>query len=306
MPKVAANGIEIEYEREGDPSAPALLFIMGLGAQLCAWDDDFIHSFVERGFQTVRFDNRDTGLSTKWPSGEITSLGPLIMAAIQGQSFTPPYELIDMADDAAALLEALAIPACHVVGASMGGMIAQLLALRAPGRVLSLTSIMSTTNERNLPPPEPQAMAALFAPVGKSRDERITRLVETFRAIGSPAPLFDEARMHARVSRAYDRSFHPAGIGRQLLAILATPGRAAALTGLRVPALVIHGDRDPLVPLACGQATAAAIPYARLLVLPGMGHDLPAALWPTIVTAITEHAQSAGTPNPTPFSYTDL
>ena len=306
MPKVAANGIELTYARAGDPQAPALLFIMGLGAQLCAWDDEFIERFVQSGFQTLRFDNRDTGLSTKWPTSELTALGPLMLAALQGEAVTPPYTLTNMADDAAALLQALAIPACHVVGVSMGGMIAQLLCLRSPERVLSLTSIMSTTNERGLPPPEPPALAALLAPVGKSRDERISRLLATFRTIGSPPPLFDEARMLARITRAYDRSFHPAGIGRHLLAILNTPGRAAALASLPTPTLVIHGDRDPLVPLACGQATAAAIPHARLLVLPGMGHDLPAALWPELVTAITTHAQSAASPSPQPFSYTDL
>jgi pimeloyl-ACP methyl ester carboxylesterase len=157
-----------------------------------------------------------------------------------------------------------------------------------------------------LPPPEPQAMAELMVVVGKSRDERIARLVETFRVIGSPPPLFDEDRVRARVTRSYDRCFHPAGLGRQLLAVLNTPGRATQLASLLTPTLVIHGDRDPLVPLACGQATAAAIPHARLLVLPGMGHDLPSAHWPQIVSAITEQTQSAATPPPKPFSYTDL
>ncbi len=296
MTRVAANGIEIEYERAGDPQAPALLFIMGLGAQLCGWDDDFIASFGQQGLQTVRLDNRDCGLSTKWPAAEPLLLGPQLMAALQGQKVAAPYALTDLADDVVGLLDALAIPSCHLIGASMGGMIAQLVALRAPGRVRSLTSIMSTTGERGLPPPEPRVLGPLFSPVGKGRAERIEHIVEIFRAIGSPPPLFDEARVRARVTRSYDRSFHPAGVVRQLLAILSTPGRAAALGSLRVPALVLHGERDPLVPLACGQATAAAIPGARLRVLPGMGHELPSPLWPQLVEEITAHVRAAELP----------
>ena len=293
MTQVAANGIEIEYERAGDPQAPALLFIMGLGAQLCGWDDDFIAGFVQQGLQAVRLDNRDCGLSTKWPAAEPLSLGPQILAALQGQSVAAPYALTDLADDVVGLLDALAIKSCHVVGASMGGMIAQLLAIRAPERVRSLTSIMSTTGERGLPPPEARVLGPLFAPVGKGREGRISRMVDIFRTIGSPPPLFDEARVRARLTRSYDRSFHPAGVIRQLLAILSTPGRAAALGAVQVPALIIHGDRDPLVPLACGQATAAAIPGARLLVLPGVGHELPSAVWPQVTAAITAHVRAA-------------
>ncbi len=297
MTRVAVSGIEIEYERAGDPQAPALVFIMGLGAQLCGWDDDFIASFQQNGLQTVRLDNRDCGLSTKWPADEPLGLGPQLMAALQGQQVAAPYALTDLADDVVGLLDALAIPACHLIGASMGGMVAQLVALRAPGRVRSLTSIMSTTGERGLPPPEPRVLGPLLSPVGKEREERIARIVEIFRTIGSPPPLFDETRIRARAARSYDRSFHPAGVVRQLLAILATPGRAAALGSLRVPALVIHGERDPLVPLACGQATAAAIPGARLLVLPGVGHELPSPLWPQLVEAITTHVRAAETPS---------
>lgn len=292
MPKAAVGGIEIEYERAGDPQGPVILFIMGLGAQLCGWDDEFIAGFVDRGFQTVRFDNRDTGLSTKWPS-DGQALGPLLFMAMQGQAVAAPYELTDMAQDVAGLLDALAIPSCHVVGASMGGMIAQLFALQAPQRVRSLTSIMSTTNDRGLPPPEPHILPALVAPAGPDREARINHFVEVFRTIGSQPHLFDAERSRARITRSYDRSFHPSGVGRQMLAIVRTPGRTAALGSLRVPTLVIHGDRDPLVPLACGQATAAAIPDARLLVLPGMGHELPSSLWPQMFTAIGEHAQAA-------------
>lgn len=291
MAKAAANGIELEYEHQGDPQAPAILFIMGLGAQLTGWDDEFIAGFVRRGFQTIRFDNRDVGLSTKWPEGQ--SMGPLLFQAMQGQPVQAPYALTELAADAEGLLDALAIASCHVVGVSMGGMIAQLLALRAPQRVRSLTSIMSTTNDRGLPPPEPHILPTLLSAPSGDRQARIEHLVGFFRTIGSPPPLFDEAHIRGRVTRSYDRCYHPAGIARQMLAILQTPGRREALKSLPVPTLVIHGDRDPLVPLGCGEATAAAIPGARLLVLPGMGHDLPPALWPQMSDAISEHARAA-------------
>lgn len=293
MTKAAANGIEIEYERIGDPQAPAILFIMGLGQQLCGWDDAFIAGFVDRGFSAIRFDNRDTGLSTKWPSADGQAVGGQLMAAMMGQPVNAPYALTDMAEDALGLLDALGVASCHVVGASMGGMIGQLVALRAPQRVRSLTSIMSTTNERGLPPPAPHILPALLTPPGPDREARINHGVEIFRSIGSPPPLYDAERSRARITRSYDRCFHPAGVARQMLAILTTPGRTAALKSLQMPALVVHGDRDPLVPLACGQATAAAIPGARLLVMPGMGHDLPASLWPQLFTALTEHMRAA-------------
>jgi pimeloyl-ACP methyl ester carboxylesterase len=296
MPRVAVSGIELEYERTGDPAAPTLLMIMGLGAQLCAWDDEFVDRFVQRGFCVVRMDNRDIGLSSKWPTGDAQEIAPLLMAAMQGQPVVPPYTLADMADDAAGLLRALAIPRAHVVGVSMGGMIAQVLALRCPKQVASLTSIMSTTNERGLPPPEPRAIGALLSPIPSERSANIARIVEAFRVIGSPPPLFDEDRVRARAARAYDRSFYRAGFMRQMLAVATAPGRTAALGSLAVPALVIHGEQDPLIPVACGRATAAAIPGSRLLVLPGMGHDLPTALWPELVEAICSHAEAAEAP----------
>jgi pimeloyl-ACP methyl ester carboxylesterase len=298
MPKAPCNGLEIEYERRlpatGGESAPALVFIMGLGAQLVGWDDDFIEGFVRRGYQTLRFDNRDIGLSTRFKEPPLGALMPAIMQSLSGQArgggrpAQVPYRLDDMADDTAALLDALGIRRAHVVGASMGGMIAQLMALRHPHRLLSLTSIMSSNAEPGLPAPQPQAMAALFSPLGRTPEDIVEGLVRVFRIIGSPPPLFDEDRVRARVRRAVERSLNPAGMARQFLAILAAGSRREALGGLQLPSLVIHGEQDPLVPLECGRATAAAIPGARLLTLPGMGHDLPMALWPTITDAICE------------------
>lgn len=295
MPKITARGIELAYERAGDPAAPTLLLLNGLGGQLTSWDDDFIAAFLQRGYGVLRLDHRDTGLSTRWTKDRDDGppMTQRLAAAFMRQPVPTPYTLADLADDAVALLQALQIERAHVVGVSMGGMIAQLMALRSPDRVASLTSIMSTTNEPGLPPAAPQAMARLMSPIPTGRAEHIARLVETFRVIGSPPPLFDEDRVRARATRGYDRSFHPAGFLRHLLAIATTPGRAAALGALSVPALVIHGERDPLIPVACGRATAAAIPGARLLVLPEMGHDLPYALWPEIITAICDHAAAA-------------
>ncbi|MFO0573384.1 MAG: alpha/beta hydrolase [Polyangia bacterium] len=302
MPKALCNGVEIEYERllpaTGGESAPALVFIMGLGAQLVGWDDGFIEGFVRRGYQTVRFDNRDIGLSTRFTEPPLGALMPLIMQILSGQSqggggrpTTVPYRLDDMADDTAALIEALGLKRAHIVGASMGGMIAQLCALRHPQRVLSLTSIMSTNAEPGLPAGQPQALAALFSPLGRTPEEIVEGLVRVFRIIGSPPPLFEEERVRARVRRAVERSLNPAGMARQFLAILTAKSRKEALGGLQLPSLVVHGEKDPLVPVECGRATATSIPGARLLTLPGMGHDLPMALWPVITDAICEVAE---------------
>lgn len=310
MPKALCNGIEIEYERRlpetGGESAPALVFIMGLGAQLVGWDDGFIEGFVRRGYQTVRFDNRDIGLSTRLTEPPLGALMPIIMQLLSRQTLggggggggggrpdQVPYRLDDMADDTAALIEGLGLQRAHIVGASMGGMIAQLVALRHPQRVRSLTSIMSSNAEPGLPSGQPQALAALFSPLGRTPEEIIEGLVRVFRIIGSPPPLFDEDRVRARVRRAVERSLNPAGMARQFLAILKAESRKEALGGLQLPSLVVHGELDPLVPVECGRATAASIPGARLLTLPGMGHDLPMALWPVITDAICELAERA-------------
>jgi pimeloyl-ACP methyl ester carboxylesterase len=275
--RAAVNGIEIAYESFGSPAGRPLLLIMGLGAQLIHWDDDFCELLAEQGHHVVRFDNRDTGLSTHLHDLGVPEVGA-----------SSPYLLDDMADDSAALMDVLGWPAAHVVGASMGGMIAQALAIRHPERVLTLTSIMSTPSPAAAPPTE-AATAVLFAKPPTGRDEVIAQALRTWAVIGSPGFEMDGERIGRLAGLAFDRSHDPAGTARQLAAILASGDRAPLLTELNVPALVIHGEADQLVPLSGGQATASAIPGARLVTYPGMGHDLPRPLWPQITTEITKH-----------------
>lgn len=293
MPRARANGIELEYESFGRAGDPPLLLVMGLGAQMILWHDEFCGALAERGFHVTRFDNRDVGRSTWLDAAGMPDVLGALAAAGAGQPIDAPYRLSDMAGDAVALLDTLGAGSAHVVGASMGGMIAQTLAIEHPARVRTLTSIMSTTGHPGLPPARPEAMALLMAPLPTERAAQIERSVEASRVIGSPAYPSDPAELRALAERAYDRGINPPGFARQLVAILASGSRRAALAGVRVPTLVIHGDADPLVPVEAGRDTAAAVPGARLLELPGMGHDLPRALWPAVVDAIVEHAGKA-------------
>jgi pimeloyl-ACP methyl ester carboxylesterase len=237
----------------------------------------------------VRFDNRDVGLSTHLHDAP----APDVLAALQGDFASASYRLEDMAEDAAGLLDALHLPAAHVVGASMGGMIAQTIAVAHPDRVLSLTSIMSTPGPR-IGPPRQGAMAALLAAPATSRQEAVESAVAAYRVIGSPGYPLDEAWLREVAGTAYDRGYDPQGVGRQLVAIKASGDRTEALRSLRVPTLVVHGEDDPLVQVEGGRATAAAVPDAELLTFPGMGHNLPRELWPPIVAAITRTADRAG------------
>lgn len=293
MPRARANGIELEYESFGRAGDPPLLLVMGLGAQMILWHDEFCGALAERGFHVTRFDNRDVGRSTWLDAAGMPDVLGALTAAGAGQPIDAPYRLSDMAADAAALLDTLGAGSAHVVGASMGGMIAQTIAIEHPARVRTLTSIMSTTGHPGLPPARPEAMALLMTPMPAERAAQIERSVEAARVIGSPAYPSDPAELRALAERAYDRGINPPGFARQLVAILASGSRRAALAGVRVPTLVIHGDADPLVPVEAGRDTAAAVPGARLLELPGMGHDLPRALWPAVVDAIVEHAGKA-------------
>jgi pimeloyl-ACP methyl ester carboxylesterase len=293
MPRSAANGIEIEYELVGSESGRPLLLIMGLGAQMILWDDEFCGQLAAGGHRVIRFDNRDVGLSTKLDHAPAPSPLKLMQARLAGETLEVPYTLEDMADDAAGLLDALEIERAHVVGASMGGMIAQTLALRHRSRVRSLTSIMSTTGNPNLPPATPEAMAVLLEPPPTERAAAIERGVAVSRVIGSPGFPFDEARIRERSARLYDRAFYPIGVARQLAAIVAGESRVEALGSLGVPALVIHGDADPLVPVEGGEDTCEAIPGAELLLIEGMGHDLPPETWPRITRAIGELTEKA-------------
>ncbi|MDA0636493.1 alpha/beta fold hydrolase [Nonomuraea sp. MCN248] len=272
----SAHGIDIAYESFGSPGGRPLLLIMGLGAQLVHWDDQFCELLADQGHHVVRFDNRDAGLSTH-----------LHDAGVPGSGRPAPYLLDDMAEDAAAVMDALGWPAAHVMGASMGGMIAQALALRHPERVLTLTSIMSMPGGSVAPPTE-AARAVLFARPATSREGVVAQAVATASVIGSPGYEPDRERVERLAGLAFDRCHDPAGVARQYAAIVSSPDRTEALARLDVPTLVIHGADDPLIPLAGGQATAAAIPGAELKVFPGMGHDLPRALWAEIVEAVTK------------------
>ncbi len=292
MPNAAANGIEIFYDTFGQPDDVPLLLIMGLGGQMIAWDEPFCQGLADRGFHVVRFDNRDVGLSTKIEGLPHTDLLTTLMRAAQGEPIEAPYLLTDMAADAVGLLDELGIAAAHIVGVSMGGMIAQTVAIEHPARVLSLTSIMSTTGEREVGQATPEAVQQLLTPRPTDREQAIAFGVESQRVIGSPDH-FDEERARQRSTAFYDRSFCPAGFARQLIAVTASGSRADALRKLDVPTLVIHGDVDPLVTPSGGERTAALVPGAELLVLEGMGHDLPPSFWPQIIDAITTHAAKA-------------
>jgi pimeloyl-ACP methyl ester carboxylesterase len=287
MPQTRANGISIEFDTFGDRAGEPLLLVMGLGAQMTRWNESFVARLVDTGHYVVRFDNRDIGLSHKFHEAGTPDLAQLMMQAAMGATPEAPYTLADMAADAVGLLDALELDSAHVCGASMGGMIAQTMAIDTPERVRSLTSIMSSTGNPELPPAEPEAMAALLSPPGTNRDEAIARTLRIGRIIGSPVYPADPKEAAARAARDYDRSHYPEGTARQLAAAIAHGNRKPRLASVTAPALVIHGDRDPLVPLAGGIDTHEAIPHSELMVVEGMGHDLPIELWPRIIDGIS-------------------
>jgi pimeloyl-ACP methyl ester carboxylesterase len=291
--KARANGIDIAYEVMGDAAAPPMLLIMGLGGQMVLWEDDFCRMLVERGHRIIRFDNRDVGKSTHFREAGLPDMAALMTAAFTGQPVSAPYTLSDMARDCAGLLDALAIERADIVGASMGGMIAQTLAIEHPRRVRTLTSIMSSTGNPALPPPNPEAIAFLLSPIPADRAGAIEHGVNMFRTIGSPSFPFEEARIRRLAGLQYERGIDPAGVLRQLAAIVASGNRTEKLGSVTAPTLVIHGKADPLVPFEAGAETAAAIPGARLEGVEGMGHDLPMSLWPRLVDWISSHASAA-------------
>ena len=293
MPQTTQNAVTLEYETHGDPANPPLLLIMGLGAQLTLWPIELVDALVERGYFVIRHDNRDIGLSTKFTESGVPDMSGVVAALMTGKKPDIPYTLSDMAGDAMAVLDAAGVAKAHIVGASMGGMIAQLVAVEHPDRVLSLTSIMSSTGNPALPPARPEAMAALTAPMAPDADLAtiLVRGALVSKAIGSPGYPADAARLRANVKRDFKRSFHPTGAMRHMAAIVADGDRRARLKGVATPTLVIHGADDPLVPVEGGRDTAAAISGATILEVPGMGHDLPLALVDTIADAIARHAR---------------
>ena len=275
----------LEYETFGDPKAQPLLLIMGLGAQMTTWEDEFCNQLAARGFHVIRFDNRDVGLST-W----MEDLGPPDMASAFSGEPNAAYELDEMAADAAELLDSLDIHAAHIVGASMGGFIAQLVAINHPERVLSLTSIMSGPGGADMVAPKPEGAAILMLTPPDSREERIEQAMSFRRVLLGSADPFDEAYERARATRSVDRSYYPPGVGRQLLAILAAKSRLERLREVTVPTLVVHGVDDVLVPVENARLVAEAVPGARLIEFDGMGHDLPRRVWPQVMDAIVEVA----------------
>jgi pimeloyl-ACP methyl ester carboxylesterase len=281
------NGIELAYDEIGEPDGEPLILVMGLATQMIHWDLGFCGMLAERGYRVIRFDNRDIGRSS-----QIKAPVPGTAAMLLGYG-SSAYRLTDMAADTVGLLDHLEIDSAHVVGASMGGMIAQTVAIEHPQRTRSLTSVMSTTGNRRLGLPRWRAFGALLSKPGRNRDEFVERAVKTFKVIGSPGYPMDEPRFRELVGAAYDRGHHPAGVARQLHAITTSGDRTKGLRGLDVPTLVLHGTADPLVRPAAGKATARAIPGAELKMIDGMGHDFPAALHERFADEIDANARRA-------------
>jgi len=288
-----ANGIDICYEIFGEAGAEPMLLIMGLGAQMVLWDDAFCEQLAARGLRVIRFDNRDIGQSSKLSGGKRLTALELLKLRLLKIPVAAPYRLRDMAQDTVALMDALSIRSAHLVGASMGGMIAQEIAISFPERVRSLTSIMSTTGNPRVPPPTKEASAMLMAPPPQTRDEYIARFAQNWKILRAGSFPEDEALDRSRAERTYDRGLNAAGVGRQLRAILASGNRKARLRSVEAPTLVIHGTADPLVHPMGGQDTAASIPGAKLMMVQGMGHALPLPMWPQIIEAIDRHAHGA-------------
>jgi pimeloyl-ACP methyl ester carboxylesterase len=293
MPQITANGVTLEYEAHGDPANPPLLLVMGLGAQMTLWPIELVEALTARGYYVIRYDNRDIGLSEKFGHAGVPDVRKVVLMKLFGLRPKLAYRLADMAADAADLLRVLGIDKAHVVGASMGGMIVQLLAANHPEKVLSLTSVMSTSGNRRLPKARPEAMKALMGrpPADATFDQVLPVVINVSRAIGSPAYPVPEARLRDRIERDYHRSFYPQGAARQLAAIIDDGDRRARLKRIGAPTLVIHGIDDPLVPVEGGRDTAANIRGAKLHEIKGMGHDLPLELVEEIAGVIAAHAR---------------
>ncbi len=283
------GAIRLCYETFGQKALPSLLLVMGLSSQMVLWEDEFCEKLASRGFWVIRFDNRDVGRSTIMRDSPVPTRRQLLLRDRRGAA----YSLADMAADAAGLLGHLGVGAAHVVGVSMGGMIAQLTAINDPERVLSLVSIMSTTGNRRVGRPHPALLPLLLRRRPRDRQQYVTDFIATFKAIGSRRYPPGEDRLRAVAERCYERGVHPAGAARQLAAIVTTEDRTPLLARISVPTTVIHGDDDHLVSRSGGRATASAIPGARLVMIPGMAHDLPPALWDSVIDEIVHCAHRA-------------
>jgi pimeloyl-ACP methyl ester carboxylesterase len=294
MSRVKANNIEIEYDTFGNPSDKPLLTIMGLGSQMIMWDERLCEMLVKKGFYVIRFDNRDVGLSTKFDELGVPNMKKVLFKLLRGKPVESSYSLDDMADDAAGLLDALKIGKAHICGASMGAAVAQIMAYRHPDRVLSLVSIMGSSGNPTLPQPTREAANVLIKPLPDKRDAYIKESIKRWKVLSGSGFPYDEDFVRARSTRAYDRSFYPQGSTRQLLATLASGDRREKMSTIKVPTLVIHGSEDPLVSVESGKETASIIPNSELLIIEGMGHNLPIEAWPQIVEAIAKNSQKAG------------
>ncbi|MYM67242.1 alpha/beta fold hydrolase [Pseudoduganella sp. FT55W] len=302
MATAQVNGITIAYETSGNPLDPPVLLIMGLGMQLIAWPQDLVDGLVEQGYYVIRFDNRDIGLSSKLHQYKKPNVVWAYLKSLLGLRQSAAYTLNDMADDALGLLDALGIAKAHVVGMSMGGMIAQIFASRFANRTLSLTSIMSSSGKRGLPGPTAAARAAMMRSADPNdRQAVVDRIINVYRVVGSPAFPTPERVLRANIERAVDRGASPDGVARQMVAIIASGDRTALLRKIQCPAMVIHGAADALVPLACGIDTAHAIPGASLHVIEGMGHDLPHQLIERLLALLDQHLHGNMTPELPPL-----
>jgi pimeloyl-ACP methyl ester carboxylesterase len=293
-PQIArANGIDLCYDIFGDAAAEPMLLIMGLGGQMIHWDDDFCRQLAGRGYRVIRFDNRDIGKSSKLSGGKRLTPVELLKLRFLKIPIAAPYKLSDMAEDTVGLMDVLGIKSAHLVGMSMGGMIAQEIAISFPQRVRSLTSIMSTTGNPKLPQPTREAMAILMAPRPTTKDEYIARFAQTWKVLRVGSFPEDEALDRSRAERTFERGLNPEGVARQLRAILASGSRKERLRAVKAPTLVIHGTVDPLARPEGGKDTAASIPGAKLLMIEDMGHAIPLPMWPQVIDAIDKHAHAA-------------
>jgi pimeloyl-ACP methyl ester carboxylesterase len=285
--KVKANGIEIEYETAGNKADPALLLVMGLGAQLTIWPDSFFEGLAKQGFYVIRFDNRDTGLSTGFDSWGVPNLSAAVQKVMKGEKVDAPYLLKDMAADAIGLLDALGIQRAHMVGASMGGMIVQIVAAQYPERTRSMVSIYSTSGRPGLPQGKPEALAMLSAqPEGPARAQLVAHGMKLRRTIGSPGYPTPDDELRAFVEKNVDRRWWPQGAARQYLSVIASGDRVELLKTIKVPTLVMHGEDDPLLPAEGGRDVARLVPGAEIEIWPGWGHDFPKALIPKLIDRV--------------------